>query len=147
MRPMLVLTQPPIKPPMMQPMSALETTKPSSESGGVGLRGVGQVGKARIDEVGLEAIHRAVDDGGVVTKKQSAQGGDEGEQDNVGIQARHNFLSQIDFAKCTTAWLRPDAAGNEDVRRVHRQQQSAPEEQPAAEDDTGKNYQHRQGCE
>ena len=31
LRPMLVLTQPPTSPPMMQPISALETTNPSSE--------------------------------------------------------------------------------------------------------------------
>ncbi len=32
LRPICVLTQPPISPPMMQPISALDTTNPSSES-------------------------------------------------------------------------------------------------------------------
>ncbi len=31
LRPIVVLTQPPMMPPTMQPISALETTKPSSE--------------------------------------------------------------------------------------------------------------------
>ncbi len=63
--------------------------KAEQRIGGVGLGGVGQVGKSRIDEVSLQAVDRAVDHGRVIAKKQSAQRGDEGEQNNVRIDSRH----------------------------------------------------------
>ena len=53
--------------------------------GGVGLGGVGKIRKSRIDEISLQAAHRAVDYGRVISKKQSAQRGDEGEQNDVRV--------------------------------------------------------------
>ena len=45
LRPMWVLTQPPIRPPMMQPISALETTKPSSELAALAWAGLARSAK------------------------------------------------------------------------------------------------------
>ena len=52
---------------------------------GIGLGGVGQIRKPRIDKIGLQAAHRAVDHGRVISKKQSAQRGNEREQNNIRV--------------------------------------------------------------
>jgi hypothetical protein len=69
LRPIRVLTQPPMRPPMMQPMSALETTKPQQGVGGVGLSGIGEIGESGIDEIRFQTVDRAVDDGRVVAEE------------------------------------------------------------------------------
>jgi len=81
----------------MHPISALETdltnaaqAKAEQRIRGIGLGCVGQVGKSRIDEIGLQTAHRAVDHGRVISKKQAAQSSNEGQQNHIRIQFRHN---------------------------------------------------------
>ncbi len=52
---------------------------------GIGLGRVGKIRKPRIDEIGLQAAHGAVDHGRVISKKQSAQRGNEREQNNIRV--------------------------------------------------------------
>ena len=80
LRPMCVLTQPPINPPMMQPIERAGNHKAQQRIGGVGAQ------IPRVNKIGLQAAHRPGDDGGVIAEQQSAQRGDEGEQNDVAIQ-------------------------------------------------------------
>ena len=73
--------------------------KAEQRIGRIGLGGVGQIRKARIDEIGLQAVHRAVDDGRVISKKQSAQRSDEGQQNNVRIYRDIEFLVKCGWAE------------------------------------------------
>ena len=58
---------------------------------GIGLGGVGQISKSGIDEISLQTAYRAVDYGRVISKEQSPQRGDEGQQNDVRIQSRHGI--------------------------------------------------------
>ena len=77
--------------------------KAKQRIGGVSLGGVAQIGKSRINEVGLQAVHRAVDHSRVIAKEQPSQRGDESQQNNVRIDSRHTVLcGKMDFGQCTT---------------------------------------------
>src|SRR5205085_6261098 len=68
--------------------------KTQQRIGGIGLGGVGQIRKSRIDEVGFQAVHGAVDDSGVISEQQSAQSGNERKQNDPRVYSQHKRLCQ-----------------------------------------------------
>ncbi len=90
--------------------------KAEQRIGGVGLGGVPEVSESRIDEVGLEAVDGAIDDGRVVAEEQATQRGDAGEQNDVRVESGHvklwdlveNRFCQVYYGRCEGRREEPD---------------------------------------